>query len=104
VVEDRVLVNIAGCPNSCSPWRIMDIGFRGMRIREEEGSVEGFEMLIGGDQTRFGEKLGEFKTPDLPGIVETVLDTFLALRQGDESLTACVWRVGLEPFQKAVYQ
>ena len=30
-IADRVLVNITGCPNSCSPYRIADIGLRGLR-------------------------------------------------------------------------
>jgi len=102
-IEQKAIINIAGCPNSCSPWRIADLGFRGMRIREEEGSVEGFEMRIGGSQRALGQLLGEFKTPDLPTVVETVLDTFVAVRQGDESLQATVARLGVEPFRKAVF-
>jgi ferredoxin-nitrite reductase len=101
-IDEYVTVNITGCPNSCSPYRITDIGFRGMRIREEQGSVEGYEMLIGGDQKAHGKKLGDFKLEDCPAIVETVLTTFQKLRNDDETLTACVNRVGTEPFQEAV--
>ena len=103
-VEEFVRINITGCPNSCSPYRIVDIGFRGMRIREERGSVEGWEMLIGGHETAHGRKLGDFKTDDCPTITRTVLDTFIALRQDDETLTDCVNRVGMDPFRKAVLQ
>jgi sulfite reductase (NADPH) hemoprotein beta-component len=104
-VDKKVLINITGCPNSCSPYRIVDIGFRGMRIREAEiGSVEGYEMLLGGDQRAFGQKLGEFKKTDCPEIVESVLDTFLKVRNADETLTQTVARLGLEPFQQAVFQ
>jgi sulfite reductase beta subunit-like hemoprotein len=102
-IEQSALINIAGCPNSCSPWRIADLGFRGMRIREDQGSVEGFEMRIGGGATRLGQYLGEFKVTDLPGVVETVLDTFLQVQQDHETLQACVARVGVEPFTKAVF-
>lgn len=103
-VEQKVLINITGCPNSCSPYRIVDIGFRGLRIRQPDvGSVEGYEMLIGGDQKAFGQKLGEFKKEDCPAVVQTVLDTFLALRQPEETLTATVTRAGLEPFRQAVF-
>ena len=38
-IWDKAIINITGCPNSCSPYRITDIGFRGMRIREDDGSV-----------------------------------------------------------------
>lgn len=102
-IDQKALINIAGCPNSCSPWRIADLGFRGMRIREEEGSVEGFEMRIGGNQRALGQFLGEFKTTDLPNVVETVLDTFLVVRQNDETLQATVARLGVEPFHQAVF-
>ncbi len=102
-IEQSALINIAGCPNSCSPWRIADLGFRGMRIREDQGSVEGFEMRIGGSPTRLGQYLGEFKVTDIPVIVETVLDTFLQVKQQQETLQACVARVGVEPFSKAVF-
>jgi len=102
-IDQKALVNIAGCPNSCSPWRIADLGFRGMRIREDEGSVEGFEMRLGGSPRALGQFLGEFKTTDLPAVVETVLDTFLSLRRDDESLEATVARLGVAPFSQAVF-
>ena len=102
-VEEHAVIHITGCPNSCSPYRIADIGFRGMRLRGEQGSVEGFEMLIGGDQRAHGQKLGDFRTEDCPGAVTSVLDTFMALRLPDETLTACVNRVGVSPFSKAVF-
>jgi sulfite reductase beta subunit-like hemoprotein len=102
-IDEYAIIHITGCPNSCSPYRIADIGFRGMRIRTEQGSVEGYEMLLGGDQKSHGIKLGDFKHQDCAVIVETVLDTFLALRQDDETLTACVNRVGNEPFTRAVF-
>ena len=102
-IDEYVTINITGCPNSCSPYRITDIGFRGMRIREEQGSVEGYEMLIGGDQKAHGKKLGDFKLEDCAAVVETVLTTFQKLRKDDETLTACVNRLGTEPFREAVY-
>ena len=103
-IEYKVLINITGCPNSCSPYRIVDLGFRGLRIRQPDiGSVEGYEMLIGGDQKAHGLKLGEFKKEDCPTVVETVLDLFVKIRQADETLTATVARVGLDPFCQAVF-
>jgi len=102
-VAEAVRINITGCPNSCSPYRITDIGFRGMRIREELGSVEGYEMLIGGDQTSHGQTLGEFKLADCTAVTAIVLDTFMTLREEDETLAACVRRTGMDPWKKAVY-
>lgn len=102
-IEKKALINMCGCPNSCSPYRIADLGFRGMRIREDLGSVEGFEMTIGGDLWQFGLKVGEFKLTDLAEVTETVLDTFLELRQGEETLAQTVSRLGVEPFKAKVF-
>jgi sulfite reductase beta subunit-like hemoprotein/NADPH-dependent glutamate synthase beta subunit-like oxidoreductase/ferredoxin len=96
------VVSITGCPNACSPYRIADIGFRGMRIREGLGSAEGYRMLLGGSQERFGQLLGEFKTGDCPAVVSRVLDLFLELRRAGESLTDSVRRTGVEPYREAI--
>lgn len=101
-IEERAAIAITGCPNSCAPYRIADIGFRGLRVRNAQGSEEGFEVLVGGDQRAHGQKLGDFKTADCPAVVAAILDAFLTLRQNDETLTACVNRAGLEPFRQAV--
>ncbi len=102
-IEEMAALHLTGCPNSCSPYRVADIGFRGLRIRAEEGSVEGFEVLIGGDQQTHGQKLGEFRTADCPEVVAAVLDVFMDVRRDNETLHACVKRVGVEPFSEAVF-
>jgi sulfite reductase beta subunit-like hemoprotein len=93
-IWDKVIINVTGCPNSCSPYRIADIGLRGMRIREEMGSAEGYEIVVGGTERDFGRKVGDFKKEDCPRVVESILDTFLKIRQGDETLADCVRRTG----------
>lgn len=102
-IQDAGILNITGCPNSCSPYRISDLGFRGLRIREDQGSVEAYEILLGGTQTRFGEKLGDFKVDDCEDVVRRVLDEFLRIRVPDESLTDCARRVGLDHFKEVVF-
>ncbi|NOY00441.1 MAG: nitrite/sulfite reductase, partial [Verrucomicrobia bacterium] len=92
-IWDKGIINITGCPNSCSPYRIVDIGFRGMRIREELGSVEAYQIVIGGEHDRLCKTVGEFKKDDCPRIVETLLDTFIKERQGDETIAQCVNRL-----------
>lgn len=109
-IRDKAVINITGCPNSCSPYHIADIGLRGMRIREGQGSAEGYEIRLGGTQERFGQVLGEFKNEDCPRVVETVLETFMACRQGEESLADTVWKEGagnptapgMGPYRRAV--
>jgi sulfite reductase beta subunit-like hemoprotein len=93
-IQDKAIINITGCPNSCSPFRIADIGLRGMRMREELGSVEGYQIRVGGDHNRFGDIVGEYKTNDCLKVIEQLLDTYLEKREGDETLSQCVQRIG----------
>ena len=110
-IRSAAIINITGCPNSCSPYHIADIGLRGMRIREGQGSAEGYELRLGGTQEQFGVALGEFKTEDCTRVVEAVLDRFVANREGDETLSDSVFKLGLtgnptapgmKPYQEAV--
>ncbi len=101
-IREAVLVNITGCPNACSPYRIADLGFRGARLRETLGSVEGYEVTIGGTQARHGEPLGSFRLEDCPAVTRAVLDVFLARRRDGETLADHVAREGLAAYQAAV--
>ena len=92
-IHDKGIINITGCPNSCSPYRIADVGFRGMRIRGQIGSSEAYEIVIGGTHDQLGRKLGEFKLEDCPRVLEKILDTFIELRKGDETIAQCIDRV-----------
>ncbi len=101
-IRNRVLVNITGCPNSCSPVRIVDIGLRGMRIREQQGAVEGYCITIGGTEKNHGQVFGEFKQEDCVPVVEKILDTYVALAGNPETLAEHVARVGVVPYREAV--
>lgn len=102
-IEKKGFINITGCPNSCSPYRISDIGLRGMKIREDEkGSVEGYEVLLAGSETNHGLKLGNFKKDDCVLIIKDILDLFLGEHQGDEVLGDYIRRVGLEYVKERV--
>lgn len=100
-LRDKAVINISGCPNSCSQYRIADIGLRGRRIREKEGSVEAYQVTLGGTEDRFGQVLGEYKADDCPRVVRALLDTLLAAHT-DETLAAHVARVGMEPYRATV--
>jgi ferredoxin-nitrite reductase len=76
-IRYKGIINITGCPNSCSPYRIADIGFRGAKIREEQGVTEGYEIILGGSQTLHGEKLGDLKFEDCIAVTEKILDSYV---------------------------
>ncbi len=106
-IRDKAIVNITGCPNACSPFYIADIGLRGMRIREQQGSVEGYQIRIGGTQQRFGTILGEYKRQDCVQVIRTVLDTFLDHTQATPefrgALADHVEAAGIAPYLSAVH-
>ncbi|MFH1071183.1 MAG: nitrite/sulfite reductase [Candidatus Glassbacteria bacterium] len=99
-IRDKAIINITGCPNSCSPYRIADIGFRGMRIRELRGSSEAYQVVLGGTEDCFGQLFGEYKEADCVRATESILDTFLSLQEGAETLAENVRRLGVEPYQE----
>jgi sulfite reductase beta subunit-like hemoprotein len=106
-IRDRVQIHISGCPNSCSQFQIGDIGLRGLRIREQVGSTEGYQISVGGDLEHFGQVLGDLKTDDCPRVVTTILDTFLEyVRQtgSGDTLAGHVLRGGVGPYRQAVEQ
>jgi sulfite reductase beta subunit-like hemoprotein len=103
-IQDKILINITGCPNSCAQYYIADIGLRGLRIREQVGSVEGYQIRIGGDQDRIGDSIGDFKLNDCVTVVKCILDTFMKRCQVKEydSLAAHVRQEGLSLYQQEI--
>ena len=103
-IREKILINITGCPNSCAQYYIADIGLRGRRMREESGSVEAYEIRIGGTQTRFGEILGDFKLNDCEAVIRCVLDTFMDVCKDTDydSLAAHVREQGIGLYQKEI--
>ncbi|MHC5117372.1 MAG: hypothetical protein ACYSQY_09965, partial [Planctomycetota bacterium] len=103
-IQDKVLINITGCPNSCAQYYIADIGLRGLRLREQVGSVEGYQIRIGGDQDRIGDSIGDFKLNDCITVVKCILDTFMKRCQAEEydSLAAHVRQKGPSLYQQEI--
>lgn len=102
-IEKSGIINITGCPNSCSPYRISDIGMRGMKIREDEkGSVEGYEILLGGSERDHGVKLGNFKKADCVIIIGQLLDQYLEEHEQDELFGEYIRRIGIEQIKERV--
>jgi len=44
----RVKIHVTGCPNSCGHHWIADIGLQGVRVKTDEGAVDGYEFFMGG--------------------------------------------------------
>jgi sulfite reductase (NADPH) hemoprotein beta-component len=97
-------IKISGCINACGHHHVGHIGILGV---EKKGG-ELYQITLGGDATEsaaIGKILGPgFEAGDVPGAIETLVDTYLANRQGaDESFITAVRRLGEAPFKEALY-
>jgi sulfite reductase (NADPH) hemoprotein beta-component len=96
-------LNISGCMNSCGHHHIGHIGILGV---DKNGS-EWYQVSIGGEQginAALGEVIGpSFAAAEMPGVVEGLVEAYLAHRTGDERFVDTVHRIGIAPFKARVY-
>lgn len=97
-------IKISGCINACGHHHVGHIGILGV----EKKGTELYQITIGGDATEnaaIGTILGPgFTETELPVAVETLVDTYLGLREKpEESFIAAVRRLGDAPFKEALY-
>ena len=96
-------VKISGCINACGHHHVGNIGILGL----ERAGRENYQITLGGDAgnaTALGERLGPGIDADaVPGAVEAIVDTYLALRSTpDESFLQVLARTGPDPFKPAL--
>jgi len=98
-----VRINISGCMNGCGHHTVGHIGILGVDKKGEEW----FQLTLGGSSSNdasLGERLGPaVPLADVAGAVETILKTYVGLREGEESFLDTVRRTGIGPFQEIVY-
>ncbi|HXE31021.1 MAG TPA: nitrite/sulfite reductase [Terriglobales bacterium] len=91
-------VNLNGCPNSCGQHWIADVGLQGMRVKTPEGSVDGFDVYLGGGlgagATLARKTLGRVRASELPERLEALFRCYLRRRVGEELFRDFVLRVG----------
>ena len=97
-------LKISGCINACGHHHVGHIGILGVDRKGEEF----YQITLGGsgDETcAIGEIAGRgFSSDEIVGAVETVVDTYLKLRQTpQENFLAAYRRLGAAPFQEALY-
>ncbi len=94
-LDSPVNIHLTGCPHSCAQHYIGDIGLLACRIALDaagEETIEGFHVHVGGG---FGAEAGiarelyrDVKAEDCPRLIERLLKSYLAHRQGDETFLA----------------
>ena len=101
-------LNISGCINACGHHHVGHIGILGVDKHDEEW----YQVTIGGNQggapndpARIGRIIGpSFARDEIPDVIETLIRTYLELREHDEErFVDVVARVGIEPFKERVY-
>ncbi|MBQ0709254.1 nitrite/sulfite reductase [Ochrobactrum sp. AP1BH01-1] len=97
-------IKISGCINACGHHHVGHIGILGVEKKGEEL----YQITLGGsadEHSAIGEITGRgFSSEDVVDAIETVVDTYLALRESpEENFLAAYRRVGMEPFKRALY-
>jgi sulfite reductase (NADPH) hemoprotein beta-component len=97
-------IKISGCINACGHHHVGHIGILGVEKKGEEF----YQLTLGGsgdEQASLGEIIGPgFSGADVVDAIETLVDTYLKVREGpDENFLAAYRRLGKEPFKEALY-
>ncbi|MFD2652236.1 nitrite/sulfite reductase [Brucella rhizosphaerae] len=97
-------IKISGCINACGHHHVGHIGILGVEKKGEEL----YQITLGGsadEHTAIGDITGRgFSSEEVVDAIETVVDTYLGLREsGEETFLNAYRRVGMEPFKRALY-
>lgn len=100
----KLHINISGCINACGHHHVGHIGILGVDRKGEEY----YQVSLGGradEKAAVGQIIGKaLRYEEVPGAVKTIVDTYRDLRTSqDEKFIDTVERIGVEPFQEAIY-
>ena len=101
-------LHISGCINSCGHHHSGHIGILGV----DKDGQEWYQMTLGGSDgshlsgpARAGKVVGpSFAAVEVLGVIEAVLDTYVAHRHDQETFQQTLNRVGFDPFKTAANQ
>ncbi len=96
-------VKISGCINACGHHHVGHIGILGLEKRGEES----YQVTLGGradEDAAIGKIVGPaFPADGIVDAVETVIDTYLDLREEGEEFIDTLERTGHDPFKERLY-
>jgi len=91
-------IKSSGCFNSCGQHHIADLGFYGISRKKGNRLVPHFQVVLGGKWTENGGSFGlatlAIPSKNIPEVVRRVTARFVKEREGDESFTAFIERLG----------
>ena len=98
-----VTINISGCMNACGHHHVGHIGILGVDKRGKEF----YQFTLGGSSDQnasLGDRTGPgFPADQVVNAVETILNTYLEVRDEGERFLDTYRRVGMPPFKEALY-
>jgi len=96
-------IKISGCINACGHHHVGHIGILGVDKKGEEF----YQVTLGGDASEnaaVGKIVGPaFSYDDVVDAVETIVNTYVELREDGEQFLDTYARLGLEPFKEKLY-
>ena len=96
-------IKISGCINACGHHHVGHIGILGVDKKGEEF----YQVTLGGsadENASIGDIVGPaFSADAVVGAVETLIDTYLTMREDGERFLDTYRRVGLAPFKEKLY-
>ncbi len=96
-------LNISGCMNACGHHHVGHIGILGV----DKKGQEFYQIQLGGNagtDASLGNVLGPaFGAEDIPSVIQTLVDVFVANRIEGEQFIETYRRVGIAPFKEKVY-
>jgi len=96
-------LKISGCINACGHHHVGNIGILGV----DKKGTEFYQITLGGSATEdaaVGKILGPaFAYDDVVDAVEKVVETYVDIREDDETFNQTVARVGIKPFKEKLY-
>lgn len=102
-LDTDVRIHFVGCPNACGQKQIADIGLQGSLVKTEEGTVDAFDIAIGGTlgpNAAFNKPLkGRVKGDDVGPVLAQLILYYKENRNEEESFFHFVNRVGTPAFQ-----
>jgi len=96
-------INISGCINACGHHHVGHIGILGV----EKLGEEFYQVTLGGSSQSdadIGKIIGPaFSSDEIVGAIETLVETYVDIRQDGETFLQTYRRVGQDPFKERLY-
>lgn len=96
-------IKISGCINACGHHHVGHIGILGV----DKKGTEYYQITLGGsadENMTIGKIVGpSFSEDEAVDAIETILETYLSLRDDEERFIDCYRRLGPAPFKETLY-